>query len=87
QERPIEYGLKQFYSEVEVLLAGGKPAKRIVEPMYRKPCLVAEANPKWASSGLATRMSLPDYGRLSFLPPVPRRIIRFLYYGLRRLLS
>jgi O-antigen biosynthesis protein len=87
QERPIEHGLKQFYSEVEVLLTGGKPAKRLVEPMYRQPCLVAEANPQWANSGSATRMPFPDHGRLSFLPPLPRRIVRFFYYGLRRLLS
>lgn len=87
QERPIEHGLKQFYSEVEVLLAGGKPAKRIVEPMYKQPCLVAEANPQWAGSGSAPGMPGPDYGRLSFLPPVPRRIVRFFYYSLRRLLS
>ena len=61
QARPIEHGLEQFYSGVEVLLAGGKPAKRVVEPMYRQPCLVAEANSQqWASSGSATRMRLPD---------------------------
>jgi WsaF, C-terminal domain len=87
QERPIVHGLDQFHSAVEALLAGVKPVKQIVEPMYRQPCLVAEANPQWARRGSATRVSRPDYGRLSFLPPVPRRIVRSFYYGLRRLLS
>ena len=87
QERPIEHGLKQFYSEVEVLLAGDKPAKQIIEPMYKQTCLVAEANPQWMEGGSATRMPGPDYGRLSFLPLVPRRIVRFFYYRLRQLMS
>ena len=87
QERPIEHGLKQFYSEVEVLLAGDKPAKQIIEPMYKQACLVAEANPQWMEGRSATRIPGPDYGRLSFLPPMPRRMVRFFYYGLKRLLS
>jgi len=87
QERPIEHGLEQFYSEVEVLLAGGKPVKRIVDPMYRRPCLIAEVNPQWGGNGSATRFPFSDAGRLSFLPPVPRRIVRFFYHSLKRLLS
>ncbi len=87
RERPIVHGLDQFHSAVEVLLAGGKPAMQVVEPMYRRPCLIAEANPQWVGCRSATRMRGQDNGRLSFLPPVPRRIVRFFYYGLRRLLS
>lgn len=87
QERPMVHGLDEFNSAVEALLAGGKPAKQVVEPMYRQPCLVAEANPQLARRGSTTRMSGPDIGRLSFLPPFPRRIVRSFYYGLKRLLS
>jgi hypothetical protein len=87
QERPMARGLDEFNSAVAALLAGGKPAKQVVEPMYRQPCLVAEANPQWARRGSRNRMSGPDSGRLSFLPPFPRRIVRSFYYGLKRFLS
>jgi hypothetical protein len=87
QVRPIEHGLEQFYSEVEVLLAGDRPVKRVVDPMYRQPCLIAEVNPQWAAGGSVTRMPGSEHGRLSFLPPVPRRFVRFFYHILKRLLT
>ena len=86
-ERPIEYGLKQFHDEVEALLASGKPMKQLVEPMYTRPCLVAEPVTEWPYSGSTARMHSLDSGRLSFLPPFPRRIVRLIYHGLRRLVT
>jgi hypothetical protein len=87
RERHIEQGLRQFHAAAEVLLAGGKPVKQTIEPMYRQPGLVAEPIGQWPGGGLTTRMPNLDYGRLSFLPPAPRRLVRFFYHGLRRLLS
>lgn len=84
--RPIEHGLEQFCSEVGVLLGGGTPAKRTVEPIYRQPCVVADPSAQRATLGSGTRMPGSVHGRLSFLPPIPRRIVRYFYHGLRRLL-
>ena len=87
QDRPIEHGLEQFNDEVEVLLAGGTPDTRLVEPIYVQPCVVAETNTQWARNGSANVVPGPDAGRLAFLPTMPRRMVRFVYYGLKRLLS
>ena len=87
RERPIRHGLDQFLTEVEALLAGGKLSQRAVEPMYRRACLVAEAGRQSARSGTEATMPFADRGRLGFLPPLPRRIVRFFYHRVRRLLS
>jgi hypothetical protein len=84
-ERPIRHGLEQFLGEVEALLAGGSLSKQTIEPMYRQTCLVAEVG--GPSSGRGSGIPFSDRGRLAFLPPLLRRIVRFFYYGVRRLLS
>ena len=86
QTRPIEHGLEQFYAQTESLLTGSAPPKQVVEPLYRQPSVVAEATSRRANGGSGLVPGL-DQGRLAFLPPVPRRIVRFFYYGLRRMLS
>ncbi len=87
RERPIQHGLDQFVAEVEALLAGGKLSQRAVEPMYRQTCLVAEAERQSGGSGFGATTSFAGRGRLAFLPPLPRRLVRFFYYRVRRLLS
>lgn len=85
RERPIRQGLEQFLGEVEALLAGGRLSTQTVEPMYRQACLIAEAGGRWPGSG--SGIPFAHGGRLAFLPPLPRRIVRFFYYGVKRLLS
>jgi len=86
-ERPIEHGLDQFLAEVEELLAGGSLSQRTVEPMYRQAGVVAEASRQRLAGAAETGIPFADRGRLAFLPPLPRRIVRSVYYGVRRLLS
>lgn len=87
RDRPIGHGLGQFGAAVGTLLAGGIPAQSVVEPMYRKPPLLADASHQWASSGPTRRMPGQGYDRLAFLPPLLRRAVRFFYRRLRRLLA
>lgn len=88
QGHPIERGLEQFAQQVEVLLAGKQPAPQAIERMYSSTALVADAaQPHGEGIRPAGQAMLPDYGRLAFLPPGPRRIVRFFYHGVRRLLS
>ncbi len=82
--RAIDHGLGQFREAVEALLRGEPPTGQAPGIMYSRPALVAPAPPAPAP---ADANPLKDQGRLAFLPPLPRRLVRFFYYRLRRWLS
>ncbi|ADJ27856.1 glycosyltransferase family 4 protein [Nitrosococcus watsonii] len=84
--RPLEYGLAQFHATVSSLLKGTEPFPQEPAPMYRRPALVAESRPA-GTGAVAVPEPLVDRGRLAFLPPLPRKVIRFFYYRLRRALA
>ena len=83
--RPLEYGLAQFYATVNSLLKGTEPFQQEPAPMYRQPTLIAE--PRLASFGALATPDSMDRGRLAFLPPLLRKVVRFFYYRLRRVLA
>jgi O-antigen biosynthesis protein len=83
RNRPLEYGLEQFRTTVDSLLRGVSIPRQNAMPMYRRPAFVAD--PRLVEQGEITRAeTLPDRGRLAFLPPFPRKVVRFCYYRLRR---
>ncbi len=85
-ERPLAYGLSQFRTAVEELLAGRSPPLADNLPMYRRPVLVAgnlASGPALVSGGLPP----VDIGRLAFLPPFPRKVVRHFYHRFRRFWS
>lgn len=83
RRRPLRYGLEQFRAVVDSLLKGDKPSRHEPIPRYRRPALVAGFRPA-VNEAAAVPAPLVDRGRLAFLPPLPRRIVRFFYYRLRR---
>ncbi|ADE16650.1 conserved hypothetical protein [Nitrosococcus halophilus Nc 4] len=83
--RPLEYGLEQFQATVNQLLMGAQSARSAPTPLYRRSALVAEAGTGNSSPSVIDTMV--DRGRLAFLPPAPRKLVRFVYYRLRRALA
>jgi len=84
RKRPVEHGLEQFRSAVDCLLRGDTPPHQASTPMYTRPALVSEVS---EPIGVPLAEPLRDRGRLAVLPPLPRKIMRFFYHRLRRLLS
>jgi len=84
QNRPLEYGLEQFRSAVEMLLAGKKPNHQPNVLMYQQPALIANGP---AAMGGSHSGPTIDYGRLTVLPLPLRKLVRFFYHPLRRLFS
>jgi len=84
--RPVEKGFAQFLELVEGLLEGKGLLERAFEPMYRHPPVVAEqsANDGFDGRGVST-LTPVDRGRLAFLPPGIRTVVRSGYRAIRRL--
>lgn len=80
RKRPIEHGLEQFRDAVDCLLRGDTPPHQVPMAMYTRPALVS------GPIGVPPVDPQRDRGRLAVLPPLPRKLVRFLYYRLRRLL-
>ncbi len=87
QTRPIACGLDQFAAAVETLLAGGKPAPSVAEPLYRTPALAAGMRDAWTGGGASGGVPGALRGRLAFLPLPLRRVARSVHRGFRRLLA
>lgn len=84
--RPLSHGLDQFDDIVESLLNGAFPKPAPSEIMYRLPPCVGVPQSVETDRGNPLH-SLPDMGRLAFLPPLPRKAVRFVYHRVRRWLK
>lgn len=86
-ERPLDAGLAQFRAVVEGLLKGDSLEPRTPTRMYGQPARKERSGTSAAGAIAAPAGPVPDPGRLAFLPPMPRKIVRFVYHRLRRWLS
>lgn len=84
-QRTIEHGLQQFGQIIDNLLEGRSPPHREAAVMYTNSAHVASNVPE--CNQRLTHHIQQDFGRLAFLPPLPRKIIRFIYHRARNLLS
>lgn len=87
RERPIQYGLDQFGATVAGLLQGAHGATATPERMYGRPPYIAAGPEAIRLAAHPHGDTLPDRGRLAVLPPWPRKLLRFVYYRLRRFWS
>jgi hypothetical protein len=86
--RPMEKGFGQFVELVEGLLQGKGLPEVMSEPMYQRTPVVADASENRRSDGKGIRAhSAIDRGRLAFLPPGIRTVVRSGYRAMRRLVS
>lgn len=86
-ERPLEKGLKQFLELVERLLQGNGLPEVTLEPMYHVPPVISRSYRNHNGNYGGTPAYIPDRGRLAFLPPRVRVVMRSCYRTLRRLMS
>ena len=86
--RPLERGFAQFLELVEGLLQGKGLPEVMNEPMYQRASVVADASENRRSDGerIPAHVSI-DRGRLTFLPPSIRTVVRSGYRTMRRLMS
>lgn len=79
--RPIEYGLEQFGQVVSAWIDGDSSIAAPPTIMYRQPSFVTAGSESTLPS--CAGEAIPDRGRLAFLPPRLRKVVRFVYYRLR----
>jgi hypothetical protein len=88
EDRPIEQGLKQFLSSINLLLSGNYPSPSIPQRMYTRSALVAKPDTRTNElSGVHKATLILNRGRLAFLPSPLRKPIRAIYHRFRRLFS
>lgn len=86
--RSMEKGFAQFVELVEDLLQGKGLPEVMSEPMYQLPAVVSDAREHHCSDVKGIRAHIPmDRGRLAFLPPGIRTVVRSGYRTMRRLVS
>jgi hypothetical protein len=82
RHRPLVHGLDQFRRTGETLLNKGTPVEKHPLPLYRRGPIKAE--PRALGAGPT---AIPYYGRLAFLPPPLRKVVRSGYRLVSRLIS
>lgn len=86
--RPMEKGFAQFLELVEGLLNGKGLPEAAIEPMYRRSPVVADRSRHGRRDGRdASAFVSGDRGRLAFLPPGIRTVVRSSYRTMRRLMG
>lgn len=84
--RPSEKGFVQFLEVVEALLRGKDLPDATLEPMYQLPPVISDSYENGRSDGKGMPPQVPiDRGRLAFLPPGVRMVMRSGYRAIRRL--
>lgn len=87
-KRPMERGFAQFLELVEGLLQGKGLPEAACEPMYQRSPVVADVSKNRYSDGKGIPAHVPvDRGRLAFLPPGIRAVVRSGYRTMRRFMG
>lgn len=86
--RSMEKGFTQFLETVEGLLQGKGLPEAVIEPMYRRAPVVADRSENGRTDGRDSSAFVPDdRGRLAFLPPSIRTVVRSSYRTMRRFMG
>jgi hypothetical protein len=86
--RSMEKGFTQFLETVEGLLQGKGLPEAVIEPMYRRAPVVADRPENGRTDGRDGSVFVPgDRGRLAFLPPSIRTVVRSSYRTMRRFMG
>lgn len=85
RERPIEFGLNQFFEEVEGLLADRRLAPSPAQRMYHLSPVKFDPSEQAGFTVPGHTTPFRPTGRLSFLPSPLRKAARAGYHALRRL--
>jgi O-antigen biosynthesis protein len=86
--RPMEKGFAQFLELVEGLLQGKGFPEVTIEPMYQRSPVVADRCENHRTDGRDSSAFVSgDCGRLAFLPPSIRTVVRSSYRTMRRFMS